>query len=211
MEMASVEFGTIVAKTLAFRTLIAENLPAMFGDRRRDALFGETLYERKKRRAQEAGQPTGCIFVLLLLGLGGWNIYQAALAWESTDWQKTRGLVVSSRSVPGIIASLTTYAEVEYTYTVKEQRYKSQNLHWGSAYRLTRAGAAEEVARYPVGAEVEVYYDPDAPSDAVLERGFNRHFALDVVLSLIVIGLAFLIMNVVFEQAAWERMKYDSS
>ncbi|MGH9576173.1 MAG: DUF3592 domain-containing protein, partial [Terriglobales bacterium] len=168
-------------------------------------------YERKKRTAEETGMNTGCLFVLLLLGLAVWHIYQVSRIWESESWLKTAGRVVSSDSVPGTFASFTTYADVVYTYTVKERAYKSQNLRWGSEYRLTRAGAAEEAARYPVYAEVEVYYDPDAPSDSVLERGFNRHFAFDILLSLILIVLAFLLMNLVFERTAKDRMRYDSS
>ena len=171
----------------------------------------ESAYERGKRRAHDAGQTTGCLFVLLVIALGGWHMYQLTRVWESSDWQKSTGLVVSSTSVPGTLVSFVSYPEVEYTYTVKEQRYKSQNLAWGSAYRLTRTGAAQAAARYPVGTQVDIYYDPDAPSDAVLDRSLNRHFAFDILLSLIVVGLAFLVMNVVFASAAKERMKYDQS
>lgn len=168
-------------------------------------------YERKARRAQEAGQVPGCLFVLLVLGLGAWHLYEISRIVESQSWKKTTGRVVSSTSVPGTLASFTTYPEVAYTYAVNQREYNSQNLHGGSEYRLTRAGAAAEAARYPVGAEVEVYYDPEAPSDAILDRGLNRHYVFDVLLSLAVVGLAFLVTNVVFAEAAKERMKYDSS
>ncbi|MGH9554701.1 MAG: DUF3592 domain-containing protein [Terriglobales bacterium] len=176
-------------------------------------LFRETPYERNQRRAEEAGLNTGCFFVVLLLGLVLWHTYQVSRIWESESWLKTAGRVVSSRSVPGTgpFSSYTDYADVAYVYTVAEREYKSRNLRWGSDYRLTRAGAAEEAARYPVYAEVEVYYDPDAPSDSVLERGFNRHFLFDVLLSLILISLAFVLMNLVFARTAKARMRYDSS
>jgi hypothetical protein len=202
--------GTIVAKTLAFRTLIAENCAAMFEREWRRFNRG-TQYERKARRAQNAGQTTGCVFVLLVLGLGGWHIYEISRIVESQSWKKTTGLVVASTSEPGTLASFTTYPQVTYAYSVDKYGYSSKTLHWGSEYRLTHAGAAAEAARYPLGAEVEVYYDPEAPSEAVLDRGVNRHYLFDVLLSLAVVGLAFLVTNVVFAEAAKERMKYDSS
>lgn len=208
LSIVGLQTSTIVAETLAFRALIAENLAAMFRDR-----FGYevTRYERKAKRAQEAGQTTGCIFVILLLVLGGWHIYQIARLLESQSWKKTTGRVVASRSVPGEFVTFTTYADVEYAYSVKNFGFTSEKLHWGSTYRLTRAAAEEEAARYPVDEEVEVYYDADDPSDAVLDRSLNRHYAFDVLLSLIVVGLAFLVTNVVFARAAKERMKYDQS
>ncbi len=174
-------------------------------------MFRPSRYERKAKRVQEAGQTTGCIFVLLVLGLGVWNLYQTALLVQSQAWKKTTGRVVASRSVPGEFASFIHYGEVQYAYTVEKHGHSSQNVRWGSGYQLTRAGAAAEAARYAVGAEVEVYYDPDAPSDAVLERGLNRHIVFDILASLIVVGLAFLVTNVVFARAAKERMRYDSS
>ncbi|MGH9509646.1 MAG: DUF3592 domain-containing protein [Terriglobales bacterium] len=173
--------------------------------------FKETRYERNARRAQSAGQHTGCIFVLLVLSLGGWHVYQLARILESAFWQKAAGMVVSNTSEPGTLVSFVSYTDVHYAYTVKGRGYTSQTLRWGSEYHLTRSAAAQDAARYPVGTEVEVYYDPDEPSDAVLERGFNRFYAFDVLLTLIVVGLAFLVTNVVFAGAARERMKYDQS
>jgi len=85
----------------------------------------------------------------------------------------------------------------------------SSNLHWASNFRLTRAGAQEEVARYPAGAEVTVYYDPDFPGTAVLQPGFNRHFVFDIVVGLLIIALAFLAMNAAFAQAAKVLMRYN--
>ncbi len=81
----------------------------------------------------------------------------------------------------------------------------------GSQYHLTLAAAAEITARYPIGTKVEVYYDPLTPGDAVLERGFNRHLVFDILLSLVVVGLGFVVVNVLLERAAKERMRFDSS
>ena len=61
----------------------------------------------------------------------------------------------------------TDYPVVEYSYHVAGQPYKSTKIAPGPEVGGT--GAGKVVARYPAGAQVMVFYNPQQPSDAVLE------------------------------------------
>jgi len=62
----------------------------------------------------------------------------------------------------------TQYPAVLYSYTVMGQSYSSTRIAPGM--EVGGMGAQKVVARYPVNAQVPVYYNPQNPSDAVLEK-----------------------------------------
>ena len=62
----------------------------------------------------------------------------------------------------------TNYPVVQYSYQVGGQAYQSSKRAPGMEVGGTGAGSV--IARYPIGAQVMVFYDPQNPSDAVLER-----------------------------------------
>ena len=62
----------------------------------------------------------------------------------------------------------TNYPVVGYSYQVSGQAYQGAKLAPGPEVGGT--GAGKVVARYPAGAQVMVFYNPQNPSDAVLER-----------------------------------------
>jgi len=62
----------------------------------------------------------------------------------------------------------TAYPSVHYSYQVNGQVFQSDKIAPGMEVGGT--GAKKVVARYPAGAQVMVFYDPQNPSEAVLER-----------------------------------------
>ena len=62
----------------------------------------------------------------------------------------------------------TEYPVVQYSYQVGGQAYQGMKIAPGPEVGGT--GARKVVARYPAGAQVMVFYDPQNPSDAVLEK-----------------------------------------
>jgi len=65
-------------------------------------------------------------------------------------------------------------AVVRYAYTVQGQEYE------GAQDDLTYVSNAQDaaqaiMARYQVGASVPVYYDPQAPQRALIDRGIRPH------------------------------------
>lgn len=88
---------------------------------------------------------------------------------QAASWQSTMGTVTFStveRRSSG--DGTTNYPVVHYTYQVMGQMLQGSKVMPGPEVGGT--GAHKVVERYPAGAQVMVYYDPNNPSDAVLER-----------------------------------------
>ena len=112
-------------------------------------------------------------FVLVLLNaifLGVIYFMRRKMATVST-WPSTMGNVLMStieqrRSSDN--SRYTDYPAVQYSYQVNGQMY--QGLKIAPGPEVGGTGARKVVARYPAGAQVMVFYDPQNPSDAVLEK-----------------------------------------
>jgi hypothetical protein len=95
-------------------------------------------------------------------------------AKASTQWPKVDGVIASSEVAKSKDSDGDTMysAEVVYKYEVEGRKLESDNVFFGGDYSSSsRSDASGTVNRYPTGKEVEVYYDPDDPSKAVLEPG----------------------------------------
>ena len=64
----------------------------------------------------------------------------------------------------------TFYVKVIFSYQVMGQAYRGRNIFAGHTFALLHDEAQATLARYPEGAAVTVYYDPDNPADGFLER-----------------------------------------
>lgn len=111
------------------------------------------------------------VFVLVLLNaifLGIIFFMRRRMATVS-QWPSTMGTVNASylerRSSSD---GSTDYPVVQYSYQVAGQTYQSTKLAPGP--EIGGTGAGKVVGRYPVGAQVMVFYNPQSPSEAVLER-----------------------------------------
>ena len=87
-----------------------------------------------------------------------------------SQWPSTIGAVIASRleqrhSSEG---GWVDYPVIQYSYQVGGQPYQGMKLAPGP--EVGGSGAGKVVARYPTGAQVMVFYNPQNPSDAVLER-----------------------------------------
>lgn len=87
-----------------------------------------------------------------------------------SQWPSTMGTVNSSylERRSSSEGGSTNYPVVQYSYQVGGQAY--QNSKRAPGPEIGGTGAGKVVERYPVGAQVMVFYNPQNPSDAVLER-----------------------------------------
>ncbi|MBI3157971.1 MAG: DUF3592 domain-containing protein [Chloroflexi bacterium] len=95
-----------------------------------------------------------------------------ALNAAAQAWLSTTGTVLKSRVevTGGDHASVTPV--VVYQYQVEGQSYQAEQIRAGDMYLAVRKRrtAYDLVDKYPVGAQVTVYYDPANPGMAALER-----------------------------------------
>lgn len=121
-----------------------------------------------------------CAIVVPLLMAAGFGVllYQrsrkAKIAKAAAQsWPKTKGVVLSSRVESRRSGTSTsTYPVVLYRYEVAGKTHQSQTIRAGDKFMSVRiiGQAQKTVDRYPVGAKITVYYNPDDPTDAALER-----------------------------------------
>lgn len=109
------------------------------------------------------------------------------------DWPSTYGTIVSSRLMEGEPSELGTgplwWPEVEFEYEVQGTSHRSKRIQRsGPILYGNRSWAEKTLNRYPVGEQVQVFYDPDDPASAVLERGTSRGKLLVVMGLVLILG-----------------------
>lgn len=100
----------------------------------------------------------------------------------SRGWPLVPGQITASRvkTIKRRSSSGNAYevhdTEIAYAYEIAGASFTGERVHAGSSLGLFNPGmseakARETVERYPVGASVQVAYDPTRPERAVLEPG----------------------------------------
>lgn len=102
------------------------------------------------------------------------------------QWPQTMGTILMSttqarRSSDGS-GGYTHYPVVMYSYQVGGQGYQGSTIAPGP--EVGGSGADKVVARYPSGTQVMVFYNPQNPADAVLEKKAPAQFWLWFILIL---------------------------
>ena len=106
----------------------------------------------------------------LIVAVFGVRAYQRARA--SVAWPFAEGRVIQSEVVPG--SEGTTQPKIAYEYTVNGQPYQGDRLKAAHKnYGTSGSHARTCVERYPVGARVQVFYNPAEPRESALEPGLS--------------------------------------
>ncbi|HNQ93037.1 MAG TPA: DUF3592 domain-containing protein [Anaerolineales bacterium] len=111
----------------------------------------------------------GCVFVILNVVFLAIIFFTQRKMNAVQSWSSAMGTVMASylerRSSSD---GSTNYPVVQYSYQVGGQAYQGAKIAPGMEVGGT--GAGRVVEKYPQGAQVMVFYDPNNPSDAVLEK-----------------------------------------
>lgn len=116
----------------------------------------------------------GLVFLLLggiflAIGLVATKRAKSAQSWPSMPGTVNRSEVVEHEDTDSDGGSTVTYEPVvEYQYSVMGQPFTGKRIAFG-ANRFNYKKAVEIAARYPLGARVNVYYNPEKPKDSTLE------------------------------------------
>ncbi|GIW97163.1 MAG: hypothetical protein KatS3mg111_0496 [Pirellulaceae bacterium] len=109
----------------------------------------------------------------------------AARSWAAAPCTVVAVEIETHRSDDG-----TTYSpKITYEYTVAGETYRSDRRRFLEV-SSSRSWAQEVLKEFPVGSETVCYYDPEQPSEAVLQRDFSwsNLFGLFTLLFIIVGG-----------------------
>jgi hypothetical protein len=133
---------------------------------------------------------------MIFLGVGLWMINKGI---QSENWDKGTATITSSeiektesrsKDAQGLTQTSTSYSvRVTYAYTVEGNNYEGNTVGFGTMSHNERTDAQEELKSYPQGKSIDVYYDPENPSDSVLKKGvFWPMYIVIVVMVIMLIG-----------------------
>jgi uncharacterized membrane protein YbaN (DUF454 family) len=115
------------------------------------------------------------LIIFIVLGIFLYRRSQQGKAAKEAaqSWSGTMGTVLmSSVQSKHTGRSISIYPVVVYQYEVHGKTYQSQTIKAGEQFFNVRimGQAQETVNRYPIGAQVMVYYNPANPQESALER-----------------------------------------
>ena len=110
----------------------------------------------------------------LVIGMGSIvssRVLMARVA-RSRSWLIANGATTRSEVVRERTRNNTIYkAVIEYAYSVNGRDYHSSKLSIGGDLNTSASSRAKRrCAKYPIGGELQVFYDPEDPSSCCLER-----------------------------------------
>jgi hypothetical protein len=112
-------------------------------------------------------------FGLGLIGLGVFWIWHAVhgrnVVVKAADWPSIDGVITESEVGRSGGANPKWEARVRYLYRVGGATVENDRVTLGGSFRGSRTRAEQRVAKYPVGADVTVHYNPEDPRRAFLE------------------------------------------
>ena len=130
----------------------------------------------------------GTGLALLFVSIRYYLQARASLTWPSVFGTIVSSIVTTSRGSEGE----TFYqASITYSYDVNDRTYQAtrvkigkQNVYWSGGESL----AQSVVNKYPSGKKINVYYNPNAPENAVLEPGLKKTWWIALTLSVAILG-----------------------
>lgn len=128
------------------------------------------------------------VFGLLLFAIG----YKLWEVRGASRWRETPGRILESRvesrerRKSKQDARIGNYPRVVYEYRVGGRRYQGRRI--GIGEEAPDFLIQETLDRYPAGAVVKVYYNPDDPKQAVLERDLPAEVTKGLVYLLLFLG-----------------------
>lgn len=142
-------------------------------------------------------------FGLIFFSITSSNIYKGK---ESEKWYETTGIITSSKleieeetdydPEDDYFHTYYTYTpKIEYNYTVNGVNYSGNRISFEIVSATDYTWAQNKVNLYYKGKNVTVYYNPENPSESVLEKGFSGYPLFPTVLCIvfIIIGLGFFV------------------
>ena len=119
------------------------------------------------------------VLALIFLIIFPFALYKAwknvQMAKASMNWPTTAGRIMAS-DVKKVV--FRRQPQISYSYSVNGSPFTSQRVSFAGGYKPKEVDPI--LARYPIGTEVVVAYDPQNPAEAALETGVNKQVTAQV-------------------------------
>ncbi len=136
-----------------------------------------------------------CLFMVANQIYALWRMRNQVAAGKF--WSRTSGKIVTSTfsqpDVPRKGGETDATVDIRYQYQVSGKNFKGKRVKFGGQGGMTQFAAEQLVAKYPVGAAVQVYYDPKSPLHAALEPR-NKSSVVPHVVLLIVFAVISIVL-----------------
>jgi hypothetical protein len=128
------------------------------------------------------------------------HVRRRRIAARAASWPSVTGTVTASRTARrwglgnGIwIAGLWYVPDITYRYEIAGHAYKGRKITLADTGYPKLKAARDIIARYPEGASIPVYYDPEKPRRAFLEPQRRERRSLGIAALLMAIAGAALL------------------
>ena len=164
--------------------------------------------ETRAEPAPPPAQHKGCLIVPLLAVAAGlfltyfYTVRPMMQIDEASGWVETAAEVIESKVVEAHSSRSFDYEPyVVYSYTFEGEPHESHRLAFASLMKPEKRGAREIAARYPKGAKITCWVNPDDPSQAVVMRDREQDLRLKL------IGPMLIVVSFVFFFLVRKRQK----
>lgn len=127
------------------------------------------------------------LVIMVILGLAmtylGFTKFKKAT--NAKSWPVTIGIITDSE----VAGAIKYYPSITYTYTVDSVVYNSNSISNINFNTKNRSVVEEFLKKYPLGAEIKVYYNGSEPSKALLEPGITMGNVLLFAFGIIVLAI----------------------
>jgi hypothetical protein len=123
--------------------------------------------------------------------------YQAFVKFQHLDrWKTTQAKILISQLKkhstynPDWRVWRTSYSwHLKYLYWVERSRYIGKKLHLAQRASYTDPLTPKAlIKRYPAGRELTIYYNPNNPSEAIIEKNYDKDNVILIFISMLVVG-----------------------
>ena len=138
--------------------------------------------------------------LLVLLGLlAQWNILHVHKRWPFVKGTIQTSRVKTELKDDNGKPILLHHPEILYRYQVKEREYTArESFHDLAEYQQT---PEELVAAYPVGKQINVFYNPKNPQESTLKTSFKIQWSTHLVVFLVLLAVGVLFIWRAFTSA----------
>lgn len=127
------------------------------------------------RRRRRNNNPILGGLIIIVMGLGLTTILSRTVlrdAEASESWPAAAGTIITSELQSRRNGDGYSYsARIIYQYSVDGEQFESGGVTVADGSSSRPNNAQNRVAKYPVGEQVEVFYNPEVPTQTVLETG----------------------------------------